>query len=86
MKVKLPVGTKQYPADQWLDDEGRFVRGLYGPQGKLGKDGQRYLSDIIHTSRGVGYVKWLLSGVDGPENGVCDEDMEVLQAWYDRVV
>ena len=86
MRIKLSVSKTQYPRDQWLDNEGRFVRGIYGPKGRLGRDGHRYLCDVITTPRGVRYVKWLLSGVDGPENGVCDEDAEVLQAWYDRVV
>lgn len=64
---------------QWLDSEGRFLFGKYGPQGAHA--GEYVESDSVPAS----YLTWIIENV--PASDIAEDDLEVIEsqlAWKRR--
>lgn len=70
------TSANKYKAVNWIDSEGRFTRGKYGPENNVSNKGC-YVTDVIKYDRQ--YVEWLMWNVD-----MLNEDFNLIKIMLSR--
>ena len=70
------LNTANRKPKPWLDSEGRFKLGKYGPQ--AGSRIGQYVEDVAVED--PGYFGWILDNVDD----IDPDDRDIVEAWFHR--